>query len=324
MIISSLGLISYNNTNNNQSNFPVNSVYVIDDSEVSFSWSVYIYSNNINNNNIDNKNIINNFNKNQNSNINNNNNIKLIKQNLNIIYKNKLNNNETIIYSNNNLTLIENNVFYNNSAISSSIYLISKINANYIVTFNVISINNNKSNYSACEIVNNNTEATDPFTISGNQFNNGNYPPLTGKNIFITDAEGHIEIPCNELNEGFTIGVNYHDIYSNGCTNGTECKTASTTQTITATPASAIYGSVLYSNLSTDKINVPLYLENVNTHTFYNVSIKDGRFLFFAQPDTEYKVYYNNNGNFNQIYTINASNLTAGNGFYLRLPSSSV
>ena len=43
MIVSTLGLFTYNNDNtDSSSNFPVNSVYVMGNSEVSFLWNVYI------------------------------------------------------------------------------------------------------------------------------------------------------------------------------------------------------------------------------------------------------------------------------------------
>ncbi len=104
---------------------------------------------------------------------------KIIKQNLNIIYKNRVNNNEETIYGNNNLTLIENNKFLNDGAIKSSVAVISKVDANYIVTFNVISVNNNynsSNNYSACEIVNNHINKIDmgPHVL----YNTSNNPLL--------------------------------------------------------------------------------------------------------------------------------------------------
>ena len=90
-------------------------------------------------------------------------------------------------------------------------------------------------------------------------------------------------------------------------------KTASTTQTINAVTASAIYGTVgktpgciVHINSKSysydPSLNSSLYIENANTHTFYNVTVKDGNFLFFAQPNTEYKMYYLDNGQLKEFY----------------------
>ena len=62
----------------------------------------------------------------------------------------------------------------------------------------------------------------------------------------------------------------------------------------------------------------------MNNHNFYKIPVKNGNFLFFAQPNTEYKVYYNNNSHLNQIYTVDASNLTAGHNFYFEIPNTSI
>ena len=86
----------------------------------------------------------------------------------------------------------------------------------------------------------------------------------------------------------------------------------------------AIYGSVINSNLSTDRINSSFIIENMNNHNYQIINIVNGYYYCFLKPYTEYKLYSIDNNTLNLIYTINSSNLTAGNSFHLRLSSSSV
>ena len=107
----------------------------------------------------------------------------------------------------------------------------------------------------------------------------------------------------------FKIKITYETVYQCGINNYST--TASTTQTINAVPASAIYGTIQNTTpVGIDNTTTCLYLKNINNNNVYKIPVKNGHFLFFAQPNTEYKVY---NRNFNQIYTVNASNLTYGN-----------
>ena len=57
----------------------------------------------------------------------------------------------------------------------------------------------------------------------------------------------------------------------------------------------------------------------MNSGDFYKVPIKNGHYLFFAKPDTEYNVYYHTNNNFKFLKTIDASDLTAGNSYHYRI-----
>ena len=129
--------------------------------------------------------------------------------------------------------------------------------------------------------------------------------------LFGAGTVDEIEVPHSDLNHNFTITVKYYDEYM--CDGSSiPFKTASTTQTLNAVTASAIYGEILNSNGQLYQKNTTLYLKNINNNNFYKIQVKNGHYLFFAQPNTEYKVY---NPNLNQICTIDASNLTAGNSF---------
>ncbi|ARD85294.1 hypothetical protein FAD_1436 [Ferroplasma acidiphilum] len=78
----------------------------------------------------------------------------------------------------------------------------------------------------------------------------------------------------------------------------------------------AIYGSVGQSNTSQVRdpnLTSSLYIENNNTHNFHIVSIRDGYFYFFAQPDTTYKLYYMDNGKLHEFYHISNNKITGLN-----------
>ncbi len=84
----------------------------------------------------------------------------------------------------------------------------------------------------------------------------------------------------------------------------------------------AIYGTVQNtSSLSIDKINTSLLIENINNSNYKTMHVINGYFYCFLKPDTEYKLY---NSNLTYIYTIDASNLTAGHSFNFEIPSSSI
>ena len=107
-----------------------------------------------------------------------------------------------------------------------------------------------------------------------------------GSNVYASGVHGHVKIPNSDLKHNFKIKITYETVYQCGINNYST--TASTTQTINAVPASAIYGSVGQSNTSQVRdanLTSSLYIENANTHTFYNATIKNGTFLFFAQPE---------------------------------------
>ena len=99
-------------------------------------------------------------------------------------------------------------------------------------------------------------------------------------------------------------------------------KSANASEAITTTPSSAIYGPIEYQNESIDPINNKfLYIKDMNSGDFYKVPIKNGYYLFFAKPDTEYNIYYHANNNFKLLKTINASDLSAGNSYRNAIPS---
>ena len=54
----------------------------------------------------------------------------------------------------------------------------------------------------------------------------------------------------------------------------------------------------------------------MNSGDFYKVPIKNGYYLFFAKPDTEYNVYYHTNNNFD--YNCDNTTLVIN---YLLLPT---
>ena len=116
-----------------------------------------------------------------------------------------------------------------------------------------------------------------------------------------------ITLPLTDLNHNFTITVTYYDNYIY-CSSTNYAKTASTTQTLNAVTSSAIYGFVNQTGYTGPDLNISnqfVYVKNVNNGDVYKVKIQNGSYLFFAQPDTEYKFYSYINGNFKPIRVTN-------------------
>jgi fructose-specific component phosphotransferase system IIB-like protein len=161
-----------------------------------------------------------------------------------------------------------------------------------------------------------NNPADIKYCITGGSMSRDSYVK-NGQNVYASGIEANIKVPNSQLNSNFKIEIEYATEYQCGLSLITAPR-ATTTQTINATPASAIYGSVTkLNNLSQPgESNISsLYIENPNTHTFYNATIKNGTFLFFAQPDTEYKLYYMDNGKLHEFYHIDNGEMSKLSSF---------
>ena len=81
----------------------------------------------------------------------------------------------------------------------------------------------------------------------------------------------------------------------------------------------AIYGSVGLSNTSQTRdanLNSTIFVENLNNNTFKTIKTNDGYYYFFAQPDTEYTMYYLHNGTLQKFDYLNPSgSITQLNNF---------
>ncbi len=165
--------------------------------------------------------------------------------------------------------------------------------------------------------------ANNTFYITGGSYTSSSDVVKTGQNVYAAGACGGIKIPNFDLGTGGSITIGYTTYYSCDSGNIPDKHGASTSQTFTTVTSSAIYGPILYqSNGSTDHINNKfLYIKDMNSGDFYKVPIKNGHYLFFAKPDTEYNVYYHTNNNFKFLKTIDASDLTAGNSYHYRISS---
>ena len=153
-----------NNDALNNNFYVYDNTYNMDNSSLNFSWCVYI------NNNL---------------------------QSVNLVYYNNVNNYNTFIYKNNNFTMFENNIFLKYGGIKSYVYIISNINANYYVIFNVESYNYNHENYSYCEIINNKIKNVN---IGPYVFYNTNLNPV----ITSIDGFNDLKIPYEfHLNKGY-------------------------------------------------------------------------------------------------------------------------
>ncbi|WP_290704347.1 hypothetical protein, partial [Ferroplasma sp. Type II] len=163
--------------------------------------------------------------------------------------------------------------------------------------------------------------ANNTFYITGGSYTSSSSVVKTGQNVYATGACGAIKIPNFDLGTGGSITIGYTTYYSCDSGNIPDKQGASTSQTLNAVTSSAIYGSIIYqSNESTDHINNKfLYIKDVNNGDFYKVPIKNGYYLFFAKPDTEYNIYSHTNNNFKLLKTINASDLSAGNSYHYRV-----
>ena len=60
-----------------------------------------------------------------------------------------------------------------------------------------------------------------------------------------------------------------------------------------------------YYNNGKSVNNTFVYIKNVGNNNVYKVKIVHGQYLFFAQPDTEYKFYSYRNGSFVQLHVYN-------------------
>ena len=172
----------------------------------------------------------------------------------------------------------------------------------------------------------NNLASTTFYINGGSRINTDKYyndkgsGEAIGQNVFATGINSHIKIPMSELTNGFTIAITYYDKYASAWypeySNNLETQTTTTTQIIHAVTSSAIYGCEEYkSNGSIVQKNTNLYFESVGNGIYYKAHVKDGRYLFFAKPDTEYKMYYDDNGDMELLKTIGASNLIPGSSY---------
>ena len=60
----------------------------------------------------------------------------------------------------------------------------------------------------------------------------------------------------------------------------------------------------------------------MNNGDVYNVTIHHGRYLFFAQPNTEYKFYSHSNGNFKSIRFTNHNTSYSDDAKEVQTPSA--
>ncbi len=152
------------------------------------------------------------------------------------------------------------------------------------------------------------------YCITGGSMSGDSYVK-NGQNVYASGIEANIKVPNSQLNSNFKIDIKYATEYECGSRLITDTR-ATTTQTINAVTASAICGSVGQSNTSQVRdpnLTSSLYIENNNTHNFHIVSIRDGYFYFFAQPDTTYKLYYMDNGKLHEFYHISNNKITGLN-----------
>ena len=145
----------------------------------------------------------------------------------------------------------------------------------------------------------------------------------SGQNVYSAGTCAYICIPNSDLSVNRTMTLKYQNYYVQGSTLLGQNAGAEATDTVNAVTSSAIYGAILNeSTAKTDHIsNVSLYMKDVNNGDVYNVTIHHGHYLFFAKPDTEYKIYDETSNGFKLLKTIEATNLTAGNGYHCRIYS---
>ena len=105
-----------------------------------------------------------------------------------------------------------------------------------------------------------------------------------------------------------SITIGYTTYYSCDSGNIPDKHGASTSQTFTTTPSSAIYGTVGLTPACSDgnhnydtSLNSSVYIKSVNSGEFFKVPIKNGHYLFFAKPDTKYELFYRNGSNFEKF-----------------------
>ncbi len=117
----------------------------------------------------------------------------------------------------------------------------------------------------------------------------------------------HIPVSENICNVSMKIGLNNHfyNLFD-----------------ISIIKETAIYGCIInLNNLTTDKINTELLIENMNNSNYKIIHIVNGYYYCFLKPDTEYKLYsIEKNNTLNLLYTI--SNLIAGTGFNHNISAS--
>jgi hypothetical protein len=130
-----------------------------------------------------------------------------------------------------------------------------------------------------------------------------------GKDVFGSIENITIHIPYSDLNNNFQINAFSTNYYECGGILAID-KSANASKTINAVTSSAIYGEINATGElgACSAINgTSIYVENMNNGNIYNVSVVDGRYLFFAQPDTEYKFYSLDNGSFKLLRNVNGT-----------------
>ncbi len=140
----------------------------------------------------------------------------------------------------------------------------------------------------------------------------------TPYNSWLSGSRMKLRIPVGDITGGQSFKIKFHFqddyLYCNGyheLINDT-----SLTYTVNAVPAYAICGTVGLTpdclhghDLYDPNLNSTIYLQDLNNGTYYKVPIKYGHFLFFAQTDTKYELYYENNGLLMPFKEVNGSTL---------------
>lgn len=87
---------------------------------------------------------------------------------------------------------------------------------------------------------------------------------------------------------------------------------------ISAVKETGVRGCILNRTTPDRQVNTTLLIENMNNSTYKIMPVLNGYFYSFLEPHTEYKLYsIENNYTLKLIFTIDASNLTAGESFEL-------
>ncbi|MEM0139697.1 MAG: hypothetical protein QXZ44_03695, partial [Ferroplasma sp.] len=139
-------------------------------------------------------------------------------------------------------------------------------------------------------------------------------------NVWSSGQQSKLSIPCNDLNNTFSLKFTFNDKYlwCNGhqellndtyISHSFHFVKSSTICGIVSSPPGYVRDS---------SYNGSIYIKSVNNNTYYKIPIKEGRFSFFAKPDTEYQIYYNDNGYLKLLEPYNSndhqkSNFTTSN-----------
>ena len=135
-------------------------------------------------------------------------------------------------------------------------------------------------------------------------------------NVYAAGDCAEIRVSCSDLSNSFTTTVDYSTYYLCGTV---QSQKASTTETINAVTASAIYGCVEYpATGNIDKVNNRhVYIKDTETGESYRVPIVNGHYLFYAEPGTDYSIsiYKHSLDKFNPLTTLDGSELKDGSSY---------